>query len=517
LKLCASHAEGVNEKKIRSVAALRDPVVCYPLLVSRPSPTTRCDRSAEEETGLAPAEIEQSLRSTQREAVAWAVMAGLTDSFMTPYALALGASPFQAGLLSSFRSFVVSVTQLKSADALRWFRSRKRMVLWTAGLQAFLWIPLAVAAPVFGRLAVPVLIGLYTLGTTSAAFGGPAWGSLVSEYLSPQARGRFFGRRSRSIGGWTTVSGLAAGGLLQASSARPLFGFGVLCAAAAVCRATSCWWLGKLKEGRWHEPVAAKFSFARFLRQTPTSNFAQFTLCMTFMSFAANLAAPYFAVYLLSELHYGYLTYTLVVLGGSGMAFLTSTRWGHVGDTHGNLVVLKWTMLGVSVLPLLWLLSPHPLWLFVTNVIAGLLWGGANLSMLNFVYDAATPAKRARCLAYFNVMNGCGASLGALAGGWLLVRLGQRGFVTLFCCSAALRLVAGIGFWIAVREVRPVGQVPLRELVSELVGRRSFASLRGLRMKRGAKGEVRYPSAETIAERASHAHSSSAFDAFELE
>jgi MFS transporter len=437
-------------------------------------------------------------------------MAGLTDSFMIPYALALGAGPFQAGLLSSFRNFIVSVTQLKTSDALRWFRSRKRLVLWTASLQAVLWLPLAVVGPLFGDLAVPVLIVLYTLGTTSAAFGGPAWGSLVSEYLPPESRGRFFGRRSRSIGGWTTVCGLAAGGVLEFCSDEPLVGFGLLCAAAALARAASCYWLGSMKEGPWHEPSEAKFSFAKFLRQAPTSNFAQFTLCMTFLSFAANLAAPYFAVYLLRELGYGYLTYTVVVLGGAGMSFLTATRWGRVADVRGNWVVLKWTTLGVSVLPLLWTLSSHPVWLFVTNLLAGLLWGGANLSMVNFVYDAVTPAKRARCLAYFNVMNGCGVSLGALAGGWLLLWLGERSFVTLFCCSAALRLLAAVAFRVTVREVRPVNAIGLRELVADLVGRRGAGRLEG-------KEAARYPSAVTITERASHVHSSSAFDSFEVD
>jgi len=465
----------------------------------------------DEGRALTAGEVEQSLRSTHRESVAWAIMAGLTDSFMTPYALALGASPFQAGLLSSFRNFIVSITQLKTADALRWFRSRKRMVLWTAGLQALLWIPLAVVGPVFGGVAVPMLIVVYTVGTTSAAFGGPAWGSLVSEYLSPEQRGRFFGHRSRTIGGWTTISGLVAGGVLQAYSQRPLAGFGLLCTAAALARTASCYWLGHMKEGPWHEPTEAKFSFAEFLKQAPTSNFAQFTLCMTLLSFGANIAAPYFAVYLLRELGYGYFVYTVVVLGGAGMAFLTSTRWGRMADVHGNWIVLKWTTLGASVLPLLWPLSPHPLWLFTTNLLAGLLWGGANLSMVNFVYDVATPAKRARCLAYFNAMNGCGVSLGALAGGWLLVWFGERSFLILFCCSAAVRLIASVAFRWTVREVRAVKQAGLRELTSDLFGGRHRAGAPE------TEKAVRYPSAQTIAERASHVHSSSAFDNFEVD
>lgn len=133
-------------------------------------------------------------------------MAGVTESFMIPYALALGATAFQAGLLSSFRNFILSLSQLKSADLTSHLRSRKKFIFWSAWVQAILWIPLSVVGLLFGSWAVPALIVLYTLGTTSAALGGPAWGSIVSEYLLPEERGRFFSLRTRLIGIWMTVA-----------------------------------------------------------------------------------------------------------------------------------------------------------------------------------------------------------------------------------------------------------------------------------------------------------------------
>jgi len=402
-------------------------------------------------------------------------MNGLTESFMIPYALALGAGAFQAGLLSSFRNLVLSFSQLKSASAARTFRSRKRLVLLTAWLQAGLWLPIACVAWWAGAWAVAALIVLYTIGTTSAAFGAPAWGSLVSEYLPPEERGRFFGHRTRVVGGWMTVAGLAAGGLLQLFASRPLLGFGLLCLAAAASRAVSCYWLTRMAEGPWQEPAGANFSFWRFLRQAPTSNFAQFSLCIGFLNFSANLVSPYFAVYLLEQLQYGYLMYTVVILTGAGMAFMTVSRWGRIGDRFGNWVVLRWAMLGIAMLPLLWSLSPHPAWQVVVHSWGGFLWGGMNLCMVNFVYDAVSPPKRMRCLAYFNVINGCGVGFGALAGGWLLgwlPPLGGSSFITLFCCSAVLRLTAALLFPRAVHEVRSVRQSGLREVIYDLVGQR---------------------------------------------
>lgn len=435
----------------------------------------RAELSRPESPSLSPEAIRQSLRDTRREAIPWAIMSALTESYMIPYALVLGASAFQAGLLSSVRNFILSLVQLKSAEAASWFHSRKRLIWWTALVQGILWIPLAVVGPLFGPWAVPALIALYTLGTASAALGAPAWGSIVSEYLVPQERGHFFGRRSRVAGGWITVTGLAAGILLQWSAAAPLKGFGLLCAGAALSRMVSCYWLSRLKEGAWQEPAAAQFSFWQFIRQVRTSNFAQFSLCMGLFSFGTHLAAPYMAVYMLQELHFGYFTYAVVVLTGSTAAFLSATRWGAVGDHFGNMVVTRCTMLAISILPLLWPLSQGPLWLFLMFLIGGGLWGGLDLAMVNFVYDASSPGKRTRCLAYFNVINGCGVSLGAMAGGLLigwLPPLHSSSIVSVFYCSAVLRLIAAAVFIRTVQEVRPVRQVGLREVVYDLVGQR---------------------------------------------
>jgi MFS family permease len=428
-----------------------------------------------EPPSLPPVAIRQSLRDIRREAVPWAIMSGLTESYMIPYALALGASAFQAGLLSSVRNFILSLVQLKSAEAVSRFHSRKKLVWWTALVQGILWVPLAVVGPLFGQWAVPALIALYTVGTASAALGAPAWGSIVSEYLAPEERGCFFGRRIRVVGGWMTVTGLAAGILLQWSAATPLKGFGLLCAAAALSRMVSCYWLSRLKEGAWQEPAETQFSFWQFIRQVRTSNFARFSFCMGLFSFATHLAAPYMAVYMLQELRFGYFTYAVVVLTGSTAAFLSATRWGTVGDRCGNMLVARWTMLAVSILPLLWPLSQGPLWLLLMFLIGGSLWGGLDLAMVNFVYDASSPRKRTRCLAYFNVINGCGVSLGAMAGGWLigwLPPIHSSSIVSVFYCSAVVRFVAAVVFIRAVREVRPVRQVGLREVVYDLVGQR---------------------------------------------
>ena len=419
------------------------------------------------------ATVARSLAVARREAALAAIMTGLTEPFMTPFALALGASRFQVGLLSSARHLVLSLVQLWSADAVAWLSSRKRLVLWTVAAQAALWVPLAFVGPLLGSYAVAALIVLYTAVTASGALGAPAWGSLIAEYLPPRARGRFLGRRAQTISLWMTVTGLAAGGLLELTANRPTIGFGLLCLAAGASRLWSLRQLAHFHEEPWQEAPHLRFSFWQFVRQVQRSNVARFSVCLGALNFATHLASPFFAVYMLQELHYGYLVYTSVHLAASITGFLTSPGWGRLGDRLGSHAVLRSTILGVSILPFLWTLSGHPAWTGFLSITGAFLWGGLNLAATNFLYDAVTPAKRHTCLAYYSVINGSCVALGAFVGGWAinsLPPLGGSVFTTIFVASTVLRFVPAIAFRRLVREVRPTGAAS-RALHPEASGR----------------------------------------------
>jgi MFS family permease len=426
--------------------------------------------------------LARSRRAADRDAVLTAVMNGVTDPFMIPYVLALGGSAFQAGLLTSLRNLLVALVQLASAQGVRRLGSRRALVLWGTGLQAALWLPLACAEPLFGRMAVSAVLLLYTIGTASAALAAPAWGSLLADYVSADARGAYFGRRARLAGASTTIASASAGFVLQLVAPQALVGFAVLCAAAALSRGLACSALFRLHDPGGGQASRLDFGFLQFLRAAPRSNFARFTLCVGAQSFATHLAAPYFAVYLLEDQHYSYGAYTAVMLGGSLTGILCSPWWGRLGDRVGNHAVLRWCMLGVCPLPMLWLMSARTEWMVVANVLGAFLWGGISLAASNFIYDCVTPAKRHTCIAYFNVVNGLCVSAGAITGGWLAgseQSAGGIAFETVFIASALLRLSGALGLRRFVRETRVTGTTALRDVILDGVGQR----LVGLRMR----------------------------------
>jgi len=101
--------------------------------------------------------------------------------------------------------------------------------------------------------------------------------------------------------------------------------------------------------------------FRKFLRDVGRSNFTRFSLCLAAANFGASFSAPFFTVYRLEELRFGYLTYTTVMLAGAVTGFLSSPWWGRLGDRIGNQAVMRWAIVAVSVLPALGTLSGHPL------------------------------------------------------------------------------------------------------------------------------------------------------------
>ena len=81
------------------------------------------------------------------------------------------------------------------------------------------------------------------------------------------------------------------------------------------------------------------------------------------MSFSVNLAAPFFAVLMLRELHFSYMLYTAIILTASVTVFLTIRSWGMHADRIGYIKIIKSTSLLISFLPLLWIANRNPVFL----------------------------------------------------------------------------------------------------------------------------------------------------------
>ncbi len=218
-----------------------------------------------------------------------------------------------------------------------------------------------------------------------------------------------------------------------------------------------------------------------FLRRFRESNFVKYVLYVASITFATQLAAPYFSVYMLRDLKLDYLRFMLVHLAAVFAGLFAFPIWGKHADVVGNAKILKMTGLLIPIIPVLWLFSSHFWYLIAIQIFSGFIWGGFNLCATNFIYDSVSAPKRVRCLGYFNLINGAAIFLGATIGGFLATRLppiSGYDLLSLFLLSGIFRLFAYFFLSSHFQEVRKTTRhVSSLKLFFSVVGIRPLAGM----------------------------------------
>jgi MFS family permease len=421
-------------------------------------------------------EDDPSLRAAISDGVSYAVMMGCGESYLGPFGIFLRASTLQVGLLATLPQLFGAVMQWVGALNMDRFRSRRKVILAGAATQAATFIPMALLPFLFGSGSPSVLYLLALMIVYQGASGStvPVWNSLIGDLVPANIRGRFFGHRNRLTGMGTFISLLLAGGMLDLFDrvGEAEVGFLIIFAVAFLARLNSVRWLSKYDDPEFRITPDQVFTFRQFLRRSPYSNFAKFVF-----NFGVAFSAPYFALYMLRDLHFSYVEFTVVSAVATITQFLTFRYWGELSDRFGNKKILNVCGWGVAVVPMLWVVSPHIFYLVIIQTYGGFVWSGFSLASANFIFDAVTPPKRARCVAYQGLVNGCLIFLGSVAGGYASGHLPQSyslgvwvwkpAFVlpVIFLISGLIRLLATGIFLPKFKEVRPVEPIRHRELI----------------------------------------------------
>lgn len=417
--------------------------------------------------------IRKSLKYSLIDGLFASVMQGIAENYLNPYALALKATAREIGLLVSVPGLTAAVSQLKAPDLTEKI-GRRKIIDIAVFLQVLTWLPI-ILLPYFFLKDSPAgwLIFFVTLYALFGNIAGPAWGSIMSQYVPIKRRGSYFAWRNRIFGTVALGSVFFAGFILNSLESKIWLGFTLVFSLALLSRFISWIYLTKYYEPRLRTNPESYFTFWDFIKRAKESNFVKFVLLISLMSLAVNLASPFFPYYMLRERKFTYLSYTIIVLTPTIVTLLSLSRWGKHADIVGNLRVIKSTAMLVPIIPVLWLFSANKVYIVGIQVLAGFLWAGYNLCITNFIYDAVSREKRARCLAYFNFLNGVGLFFGATLGGYLLERLpmilGYRTF-TLFLISGLVRLIVVAIFLPKIQEVREVREVSSRELFFSVIG-----------------------------------------------
>lgn len=442
--------------------------------------------------------------------MAWACMVGAGETYLNVFGIFLRATALQLGLLATLPQFLGAISQLVGVWAMKFFPSRRQAVVSFVWLNAFVWLGIAfLPFTGGGNAAVYALIGLACVYYISGSFVAPAWSSLIGDLVPAHIRGRYFGYRNRLVGLCTFLAILAAGQILDVSRriAQPALGFMTIFLLAFCARSLSIYYLRKYDDPAYIIEREHHFSFWQFIRRSPKSNFAKFVYFVSLINFGVNIATPFFAVYMLRDLHLSYIEFTIVTATNTVTQFLTMQHWGKLSDQFGNKKILNLCGYGVALSPILWLFGEQLWFLLLIQVYAGFVWAGFNLAVANFLFDAVTPPKRARCVAYQAMVNGAFVLCGSLLGAYMtehvptsvsLIGLEwtpRSSLLFIFLLSGLVRLGAALLLLPRFREVRPVEPIPHSQLIfrithlSSLAGGATFSVLPLVRRRKHSKIE----------------------------
>jgi MFS family permease len=396
-------------------------------------------------------------------------MLGLTQNYITPYALTMKASTQEIGLLTSVPNFTMAAVQFAAPALSERARSRKGFILPMAVMHALMWLPILLIPYLFHTHQVWWLIAFMTLSTAFDSALNPVWGSMMADLVPTQMRGRFFGLRNRITAFVSLTFAYAAGGILQLLTGNTNLAFTIIFTGAMASRLISFYFLSQMyeplspaTEKRGHEGV---LKIARGLFSTNTGTFIIFC---ALINFTTTVAGPFFSPYMLLDLHFSYIVYTIInsVAGLATVGFMT--WWGKRVDRAGSIKVLKITSLFVPFVPIGWALYHSLWWLTVMQIFSGFAWAGFQLSSGVFIFDAAPQQNRTRYIALYNSLIFLGVSLGSLTGGIvapLLPPFMGSYFRSIFIVSGVARLAVALFFLPRIKEVRRVPQIEARELL----------------------------------------------------
>lgn len=413
---------------------------------------------------------ERTMKLSVKEGSACSVMSGFTDSYVTPFALTLKANNVQIGLLSSIPGLLSPLSQIFGSNLMEKY-SRKRIIVTAVSLQALMWLPILVLSllfwkNIFSNCLPLVLIVFYSLYAVFGAIAGPAWFSLLGDIIPEKVRGRYFGKRNKITGTVALVSALIAAFVLDFFKTRGflLIGFSILFLIACLARLISAYFFKKHYEPKLSLEKGYYFSFLQFLKKASSNNFGRFVIYVSLINFATNIAGPFFAVYMLRDLGFSYITFMLINLSSAIFSLLFMPIWGKFSDKYGNRELLKLGSFLIPLLPILWIFSSSPLYIaLIPQLIGGIGWAAFNLSAGNFIYDSVSPQRRGICVAYHNLLNGIGIFLGATLGGLLAQYLTisfMNKLLFIFLISGFLRFIVVLVFLPKIKEIRKVSRPP---------------------------------------------------------
>lgn len=374
-------------------------------------------------------EIQAGLQYIIKDGITSQTMGILTGgAFLIAFAVKLGASNLVIGLLAAIGP-LSQLLQLPSIFLVEKIRNRRLITVIASGLSRLCWLIIALSPFIFpAKIAIALLLILLIAVSAFGAIAGCSWNSWMKDIIPENIMGSFFSKRMRiSVGVGIAVSILAAVYLdfwKKQFADQELAGYSILFFVGFMAGTIGLFFLAKTPEIQM-PPVQEKPKILKLLSEPfRDENFRKLIAFMCSWNFAANLAGPFFMVYMLKRLGLSMSFIIALSIVSQVFNFLFLKIWGKYTDHFSNksvlaisgplfmFAILAWTF---TTMPEKYILT-IPL-LIIIHIVMGLSSAGISLASGVIGLKLAPKGKATSYLAANTISNSIAAGVAPILGG----------------------------------------------------------------------------------------------------
>lgn len=295
---------------------------------------------------LTETEVCKGFRGVLKDGVATSVMSTLTSStFLTAFALALGASELIIGLLAMIPA-LANIVQLPTTYLIEKIRVRRSITILAAALSRSFWLVIAmIPLLVPFEIALPLVLIALVPNSLLGSIGGCSWNSWMKDLLPTNELGRFFSKRMMLGTACSIPMGLSAGFFISwwenAFPSMVIEGYSLLFICGFIIGLIGVLCISRIPEPRMDGATTIPAFGALLKKPFQDTNFKNLIVFLASWSFAINLAIPFLSVYMLTSLGMATSSVMVFTVIGQLSSLAFFKVWGKLSDRFSNKSVLR--------------------------------------------------------------------------------------------------------------------------------------------------------------------------------
>lgn len=373
--------------------------------------------------------LADSKRWMIRNGIAAQVMDTLAaGTLLTAFALQLGASNAFIGLVAAL-PHLANLGQLGGVALVERLRNRRLICVSASTLArlALLGLP---AAAFFGtpETALPMMFVAICMRYCMGAIVTCSWNPWIRDLIPDSERGKLIGRRLTLMTGMGMLVGLAASAYIDLwprwAEADITNAYGSLFACAVIAGLIAIYAMLHMAEPRM-PPAEGPLELRK--RLTAPFRDENFRKLMTFLAawnFAANLAAPFFTVHMLTRLGLDLFPVTVLAMFSQLANIIVLQSFGRIADRVSNKAVLAATAPLFIACTFAWVFTTatETRWAVLTilatvHLLTGVATAGVSIATSNIAMKLAPHGNSTAYLAANSLVSSTSAGLAPVLGG----------------------------------------------------------------------------------------------------